>query len=216
MKPIRRLCLITAAICVLALVAGDAAEAQRMSQSGTVPGVQLSQQQQQQVMQIRQNGQSQIRSIQTNSSLNSQEKSSRIAQVRQNTHDQVMNVLTPQQQQQFSTWWNNRQQMSPGTPAGAGMGPGKGAGWANSTVFKQNPLTQQQQQQLMQIRQATRQQLRAIMQNQSLSEDQKWDQVCQTLKSSHDQIQDLLTPAQQQEFKTWWQNRMMQSDGMSM
>lgn len=75
---------------------------------GSVPGVQLAQEQMQQVARIRQETRSKVRSVRTDPDLSQQEKAERIAGAQREGHERVLSVLTPEQREQFETWWRSR------------------------------------------------------------------------------------------------------------
>jgi Spy/CpxP family protein refolding chaperone len=69
--------------------------------AGLVPGVQLTQEQQERIRQIRADGAREASAIMGDPKLPAQEKTRRVQQIRERTHERVMGVLTPEQQRQF-------------------------------------------------------------------------------------------------------------------
>lgn len=177
---------------------------------GDVPGLSqypLSSEQRQQIAQIRQQTQVQMREIRANPNLMQSERNQRIAELQAEQHSQVMNVLTPAQREEFSNWWQNRQAMGPGMRAGAGPGMGRGQGMmGNVPGLRENPLTNEQRQQIAQIRTETHRQVREIMADPNLTTQQKQDRISTVQWQSHDRIVEVMTPAQRQEFTEWWRN----------
>lgn len=227
MRPIIKLPILVLIVMMLAsasIVFAQGRQAQR--DMGMVPGIQqnpLTQQQRQQIMDIRQETQQQVRQIRMNQNLSQQQKQQQIKQAQMQNHERVMNVLTPEQRAEFQNWWQQRQQGCPGgvcpiRPPGAGAGPGMGMGPGQMGMvpgIQQNPLTQQQQRQIMQIRQDAQQQMRDITNNPNLTEDQKWQQIQQIQRETHDAVVNVLTPEQRQELSNWWSSHPHSGMGSS-
>lgn len=237
MKPIVKLSLLI--MVILLVSSASMSPAQRMQQGqrdmGMVPGITqnpLTQQQRQQITQIRQETQQEVRRIRMNQNLTQQQKQQQITQAQTRNHERVMNVLTPAQRTEFQNWWQQRQGCPGGVcpvrpsatrPAGPGAGPGMGMGMGMGKGqmgmvpgLQQNPLTQQQRQQIMDIRQDAQQRMSSITNNTNLTEDQKWQQLQQIQRETHDAVVGVLTPEQQQELNNWWQSRQQQGTGMGM
>lgn len=184
---------------------------------GTMPALEqnpLTQQQKQQIMQIRQQTQQQVRDVRMNQNLSQQQKQQKISQIQAQGHERVMNVLTPEQKAEFGGWWQQRQSCSGGTcqmkPSGAGAGPGmgrQGRGMNRMGMIpglQQHPLSEQQRQQIVEIRQDAQNRMSTITNNTSLTQDQKWQQLDQVQRESHDAIVSVLTPEQREELSNWW------------
>ena len=90
-----------------------------MMNQGYVPGVTLTADQQSKIAAIRQETQSKVAAIMRDPNLSSAEKQTQAQAARQAGHDKVLDVLTPEQRQQFDQNW--------GSMSGQGMmGPGMG------------------------------------------------------------------------------------------
>ncbi len=229
MRCSRKLAIVLVAVVVVALLLATAVMAQRGRgmrgrSSGrmtmSVPGLQqypLSTDQRNEIARIRTESRQQMQQVRQDPNLSSQEKADRISQIRQQTHDRVMGVLTPQQRQEFMSWWSSRQQ---GMPARGGAGPGMGMGMGMGPVtgmmpgLTQNPLSAAQRQRIMNIRSSFRQQMMDVRNNRDLSSEQKTDQIAQLMQQQHQQVMDVLTPAQQQEFNNWWSSRQQSMGSM--
>lgn len=97
-----------------------------------------------------------------------------------------------------------------------GRGPMHGQMMTGGVVpgLQQNPLTQDQRDQIAQIRRNAEQQMQNVTNNPNLTQDQKWDQISQIQRKAHDDIVNLMTPEQQQEFTNWWRQRQGSGAGM--
>ena len=231
-KPVERfLVSITVTTLVIVFVAalscanGAVSTPSRMSRSGAgpamssgmMPGLQqnpLTAEQREQIMNIRRNAMAQMQDIRSDSSLSQQQKFDQIRDVQQSMHSQVMDVLTPAQTQEFQQWWQDRQM---GMGAGPQMHMGAGPDNRMGTVpgIEQNPLTAGQRQQITNIRRTAMAQIRNIRNDASLSQQQKANQIRDVTQSMHDQVMNVLTPEQHQEFTNWWQSKQGRMGGQS-
>ena len=181
---------------------------------GYVPGLRknpITTDQRQQVIGIRQNMHSQIQDIRNNRNLSQQEKDAKISEVLQNSNTEIVNVLNPGQKQEFSAWWQNRQErMAQRTePRRMGAGPGtmqRGDMWVMPGL-QQNPLSADQKQRITTIRQQSQNQMRNVRMNRDLSTQEKNSRMADIRSNTHSQIMNVLTPAQREEFSQWWQSR---------
>lgn len=190
---------------------------------GYVPGLRqnpITSDQRQQIIGIRQNMHSQIQSIRANQNLSQQEKQAQISKAMQDSNAQIMSILTPEQRQEFSSWWEERQQRTaqmtgPGARAGAGPGARMGAGpgmmqrdqMGDVPGLRQNPLSADQQQRIANIRRQTQNQVQSVRRDTSLSMQERDSRIADIRSNSHNQVMNVLTPAQREEFNQWWQNR---------
>lgn len=212
-----------AAVVVLVAIVASAAFAQgqmhRRGQMGgaqmdNVPGLQqypLSTHQRQQIAGIRTEALREMQQIRREPNLTTQEKNNRINQIMMETHNKVMNVLTDEQRDEFQQWWEQR----PARRAGAGAGPGMGMGPMMGTVpgLTQNPLSQEQMDQIRGIRTESMKQMQNVRTDPNLSQEEKTARITQIRQEQHRQVMEVLTPAQQQEFNDWWAARQ-QRGGM--
>lgn len=216
--PIRCLILV---IALLLMVSATAALAQGMqrgrgmrhgamgSHMGTMSMLSqhpLSTDQQQRIATIRQQTQAKVQSIRSDTTLSVQERTSRIDEAQVAGHAEVTSVLTPDQIKEFQSWWSTR---TAGMGRGARMG-GRGAMSGRGPMsdvpgLVQNPLTDDQRTRIAAIRQRTQSQVSSITRNANLSADEKWKQISDARRQGHDDILDVLTQAQKQEFLDKWQ-----------
>ena len=163
-----------------------------------VPGVTLTADQQSKIAAIRQETQSKVASIMSNSSLSSAQKQAQAQAARQAGHQKVLDVLTPQQLQQFQSNWRM------GCPMGTGGGRGMGPGMMNQGYVPGVTLTADQQSKIAAIRQETQSKVASIMSDSSLSAAQKQAQAQAARQAGHDKVLDVLTPEQRQQFDQNW------------
>lgn len=183
----------------------------------SVPGLRqypLSTDQQNEIARIRTEGHRQMQQVRQDTSLSAQQRADRMRDIHQQTHQQVMNVLTEQQRQELSNWWSTRSQMPHGG-RGAGPGMGMGAGSMKGTMpgLTQSPLSDAQKQRILSIRSSYRQQIMDARRNTSMSSQQRMDRINQLRQQQHQEIMNVLTPAQRQEFDNWWSSRQQSGAG---
>lgn len=125
----------TAVAVALVLMTAAAATAQGRPGAGRgyganegVPGVQLSDAQQQRINQIRAETRREVQRLRTDSSLSMDDRDRQIKDVQARGHENVLNELTDQQRAQFDNWWRNRPQPGPAGPGARPGGPGGRSG----------------------------------------------------------------------------------------
>jgi len=80
----------------------------------------------------------------------------------------------------------------------------------------QNPLTDQQKQQALEIRQETQREVLRVRLDSSLTDQQKADKIADLRTKGHDKVLGVLTPAQKQELQTWRQTHPRTAGGRMM
>ena len=169
-----------------------------MMNQGSVPGVQLTADQQQRIAAIRQETMERVRSIMRDPNLSPSEKQTQANAARQAGHQKVMDVLTPEQQQQFLSCW------ATGTCMGQRGGQGMGPGMMNQGSVPGVQLSADQQQRIAAIRQETRNKVASIMSNSNLSAAEKQSQAEAARQAGHEKVLGVLTPEQRQQFDQNW------------
>ena len=115
---------------------------------------------------------------------------------------QITPLLTPDQQTKFAQMVQKFEN-GPGAGGRHGFGQFGGAAGAKGDILQrlttQLGLTTDQQNQIKPILDAAHTQVVAIRQNTSLTEEQKFAQIKDTMEAAHGQIAGILTPAQQQQ-----------------
>ncbi|MGE0101619.1 MAG: hypothetical protein AB7H86_07920 [Blastocatellales bacterium] len=124
---------------------------------------------------IRRSESEQIRAIRSDASLSNEEKRARIREIQQSTRQQSQAVLTPEQQQILSS-----------------RGRGDGRRGADPV------LTDDQKQSMQTIRQTEREQIEAVRNNSSLTDEERRSQIQSIRQNSRQQTRTILTPEQQQ------------------
>lgn len=124
---------------------------------------------------IRRSESEQIRTIRSDASLSNEEKRARIREIQQSTRQQSQAVLTPEQQQILSS-----------------RGRGDGRRGADPG------LTDDQKQSMQTIRQTEREQIEAVRNNSSLTDEERRSQIQSIRQNSRQQTRSILTPEQQQ------------------
>ncbi len=140
-------------------------------------GIDLTDEQKAQLKTIRQNEREQIKVIRNEQSLTQEEKKAKVEAILQASRRQSLALLTPEQRQ---TLRNRREQHE-----------GRG------DVSNLN-LTDEQKASLKTIRQSEHDQIQAVRNNQSLSDDEKKTQIQTIRQNSRQQSRGVLTPEQQQ------------------
>ena len=149
----------------------------------------------------------QARTIHQNQSLTPDQQKAQLQQLRQTTRDQVKQILTPEQVAKLGNgpFMGNRPEMSKDGPGGPEGGP---LAWMSKTLN----LTDQQKAQLQPLFDNQHKQVLSVMQDSSLTPEQKRAKAEEIHKATHQQVLALLTPEQQ----TQLQNQMKQMRGHHM
>lgn len=181
--------LMLCAVCGLADISAAASPANpqsgRRQQPGPIfPGIDLTDEQKATLQTIRQSEREQIEAIRNNSSLSQEEKRAQIEAIHQATREQSLGVLTPEQQQTIANRRAN----------GDGPGPGGRGGGIPG-------LTDEQRASLGTIRQSEREQIEAVRNDQTLSQEEKRARIESIRQESRQQSQGVLTPEQQEAIK---------------
>jgi Spy/CpxP family protein refolding chaperone len=160
----------------------------------------LSEQQQEELKPIFQNQRQQAMAIRQDNSLTPAQKMEKLQALRQDTQSKINGVLTPEQQQQ---WAQLKTQFR--TNARHRM---------QARMAKKLNLTPQQQEQMKPIMQKQREQARAIWQDNSLTQQQKKEKLQALHKDTMAQMDQILTPEQQQQMQQMrqrmWRHRQGQ------
>jgi Spy/CpxP family protein refolding chaperone len=206
MKLILAILLVMFVVTTVVLVTEQPVLAQKqILHKGDVPGVSnVSPEQRQSIINIRQDARKQLRAIMADSRLTDQQKEDRMSAVIDKTHAAVMNQLTPAQRQQFDRWYSSRVE-GPMMRQGAGAG----AGPQDPLLFRvpgvpSSSLSADQKQQIATIRLDTMSKVNDIEDNPNLSEQDKMNQISQARMQAHQQVVAVLNPEQVQQFENWW------------
>lgn len=149
------------------------------STASATPNSQLTPQQKQQLRELRTSARDQAAIIRHDQTLTDAQKSAKLKQLRASTREQMKSVLTPEQQQAFA-----QRRAARKDEFAAKLG-----------------LTADQQTKLKTLFQSTRQQRQAVLNNASLTNDQKQAQLSQIRQGTHAQLATILTPEQLQQFQ---------------
>lgn len=158
-------------------------------------GLNLTQQQQDQLKPIFEKQHEQVQAIRQDASLSEDQKKQKIEALHQDAQAQIKGILTPEQQQQWE------QKKAQGKQRMAGHRKQMGARMAQ----KLN-LTAQQQEQLKPIFQKQHEQAKAVWQDNSLTQDQKKQKMQALRQDMKSQMDAVLTPEQQQQMQQMRQN----------
>jgi Spy/CpxP family protein refolding chaperone len=139
----------------------------------------LSAEQKQQLSSLRMAMRDQAAIIRHDQTLSAEQKAAKLKALRASTREQMKSVLTPEQQQAFA---QRREARKDAFAAKLG-------------------LTADQQTKLKTLFQSTRQQRQAVLNNASLTNDQKQAQLSQIRQGTHAQLATILTPEQLQQFQ---------------
>ncbi len=134
----------------------------------------LSQEQKKQLGDMRMNARDQAAIIRNDQTLSPEQKQAKLKELRASTHQQMKTVLTPEQQAAFA----NR----------------RAAG--KERFAAKLGLTADQQSKMKALFESTHQQRQSVLQNASLSNDQKMAQLAQIRQTTKAQLATILTPEQ--------------------
>ena len=155
---------------------------------GVFRNLNLTQEQRQQLKPIMEETRTQIQTVRNDQSLTNEQKRVRIQEIHKASRVKMQGILTAEQMQQLNE----------------ARTPGSGTRQRQKTRAKMVEslnLTPAQQQRVNEIFNNNAAQVRAIRQNQSLSEEDKKKQVQEIRKSMHSGIKQILTPEQLQKFE---------------
>lgn len=139
---------------------------------------QLSAEQKKQLRDLRASARDQAAIIRNDQTLTAEQKQAKLKALRTSTREQMKSVLTPEQQQAFASH--------------------RSAAKANFAA--KLGLTADQQSKLMELRSSTRQQRQTVLDNTSLTNEQKQAQLSQIRQSTQAQLATILTPEQLEKF----------------
>lgn len=173
---------------------------------GYVPGVQTTAEQRQRIASIRRQYDQEILRVQSDTSLTQYERSQMITELEEQRHRQVLNELTPSQRMQFEQWWAAR---TNGIPVPIGAGPGVGTARMQVSLGHVPGVETsiEQRQRIALIRQQTIQQVQDVENDPNLTPQQKQDRIAEIQRDGHEQIMNVLTPEQRDDFNQWWKGR---------
>ncbi len=137
---------------------------------------QLSAEQKQQLRDLRNSARDQAAIIRSDQTLTPQQRQAKLQALRASTREQMQSILTPEQQQAFAA-----RRAAAKAKFAAKLG-----------------LTADQMSKLKDLRTSTHQQRQAVLQNSSLTNDQKQAQLSQIRQASQAQLSTLLSPDQLQ------------------
>ena len=158
----------------------------------------LTDQQKTQVQSQMQNQRQQAQAIRQDTSLTPEQQREKLQQLRQSNHQQMMDILTPEQQQKFQQLRSEHPRMGRGK-MGGGIGP-----------MSRLNLTPDQKSKLDPIFQSSRQQVEAVRNDTSLTQEQKQAKIGEIRQGTKSQVNSILTPEQQQQ---WQQMKMRRGRG---
>lgn len=205
MKTTQRLLCIACAALALATLTIQNTKAQgrigtqnRSTGRGYVPGVRLTPRQQRQIAGIRLRTRVEMRSERRNHHHNFRERQRQIIIIRRNGHTRIIEILTPEQRNQFHSWWNDRSYDQYYRYRTRTRIDGRIPGIR---------LSAYQQRQITRIRQDTRQRMLETNRDTSLTNRGRQQRIAEISREEHDEILEILTPDQRAQLDTWWQDR---------
>jgi Spy/CpxP family protein refolding chaperone len=148
---------------------------------------------------ILQNSFQQVRSIHQNTSLTPDQQKTQIQQIRESSRDQIKQILTPEQVAQMGNGPGER---------GPGMSRGGPGGDPLAWMSKNLNLTDDQKTKLQPLFADQHKQVQSVMQDSSLTQEQKRAKVDEIRKATHQQVMSVLTPEQQTQMKQMRNQRM--------
>lgn len=166
-------------------------------------GINLSDEQKKKAKELNESYQKQFAELRKNSSMTVGDYRTKTAALKKEQHEKFQALLTPEQKTQIATQRKNREQKMK-------EGQAKRFDKMKSTLG----LTDEQSKKLKEGQAGFQDKIKSIRENQSLSEDQKKEQVRAIAKEQHEQFKSVLTPEQLQKMKSGRKGRGMQSRGI--
>lgn len=150
--------------------------------------------QKKQLQAIHQSTRDQLMALRNDQSLSPEQRREKARTIREGIQQQVQGVLTPEQQQMVKTRRLEGRERAPGRGLRREFGPG------NRDREALN-LTTDQRSQLKAIHETTRDQVNAIRNDSTLTQEQKAEKLRSLHQSIRQQVSGILTPEQQQNIK---------------
>jgi len=147
-----------------------------------------------QLKSIHQSTREQLLALRNDQTLSPEQRQAKARSIRQGVRQQMVGILTPQQQKIVK---NNRRERHEGG-LGRGFGRGEGSGDGDRGALN---LTADQRSQLKSIHETKRDQVNAIRNDATLSQEQKADKIRSLHQSTRQQVSGILTPEQQHKMK---------------
>jgi protein CpxP len=135
----------------------------------------------------------QVRAIHQNTSLTPDQQKAQIQQLHQSTRDQIKQLLTPEQIAKMGK--------GPGEGPHNSMGPGGRGRDPLAAMSKNLNLTDEQKSKLQPLFEDQHKQVQSVMQDSSLTQEQKHAKIDEIRKATHQQVMSVLTPEQQNQMK---------------
>ena len=129
----------------------------------------------------------QVEALRSDSTLSTQDKEAKLRAIHESSRQQLQAILTPEQQQLMK---NERHESQGRRGFGHGRDP-----------FAELGLTTEQRSQIETIHKSSQDQLSALRNDSTLSQEQKDAKAKSIMQSTHQQVLGLLTPEQQQKLK---------------
>ena len=129
----------------------------------------------------------QVEALRSDSTLSTQDKEAKLRTIHESSRQQLQAILTPEQQQLMK---NERHESQGRRGFGHGRDP-----------FADLGLTTEQRSQIETIHKSSQDQLNALRNDSTLSQEQKDAKAKSIMQSTHQQVLGLLTPEQQQKLK---------------
>ena len=150
----------------------------------------VTEEQREQLPQIGRTQSEAVRAIRQDDSLSNEEKRAKVRELNQARQDQIRGMLTPDQQQK-SDELRQRRREGAGERRPRRQGRGQGLGEALD-------LSEEQREQLGQLRSEQREQIQALRNDESLSTEEKRAKTRELRQAQQSRMQEILTPEQQE------------------
>jgi len=162
-------------------------------------GLNLTADQKTRLQSLLQEQRSQMQALRNNTSLTAEQKKQQSRELRKTNHEQLLAILTPEQQAQLKQMHQQR--------------AGRRASFNDGRRFQALNLTAEQKSQLKPIFESTRQEMKALRGDTSLTPEQKREKMQQIRQNQMTQLKSILTPEQQQQLQQGRGRRMHKGGG---
>ena len=178
----------------------------------------LTEEQKAKMQPIRQQMMEKVKAVRNDANLTEEQKKERIGELRKQNQEEMKKILTPEQQKKMEQLKSERGDMGKppvDRPATRPGGPGRDGAMAER-MNKELGLTEEQQAKIKPLMEKRREQAKAIMDDESLSREQRREKLEALKAEGKAEMDKILTPEQQAKFKKMRaqrENRMGQGKG---
>jgi|GEM_PF-428750 len=174
---------------------GQNGDGQRQTAMGELN---LTEEQKMKIGPIRQQMMEKVRAVRNDANLTPDQKRERISELRKQNQEEIKKLFTPEQQKKMEQLKSERGDMNRPPMGHSGMRPG---GPMAERMNKELGLTEEQQAKIKSQMEKRREQAKAIMEDKSLSPDQRREKLEALRKEDKAEMDNILTAKQKAEFE---------------